>query len=66
MKNVSLIKLIIVCITAIVCISIASYTYYESNRYEVSGQGGSILIDKYNGISYDYEGKVDNYFRNKP
>ena len=66
MKDKLLLKTIIICATAIICIIIASYTYYETNRYKVAGENGAYIIDKYNGKSYDSEGKVDDYFRNKP
>jgi len=45
MENKSLIKTIIICITAIICISIAGYVYYQSNRYFIDGNGS--VIDKY-------------------
>lgn len=59
----SLRKLIIICVTVLICVSIASYTYYESNRY-VTTEGGA-MIDKYKGIIYLTDGSQLNYGINK-
>ncbi len=45
MKDKSVLKTIIICITAIICVSIASYVYREANRYELSPSG--FMVDKY-------------------
>ena len=57
MKDKSLIKTIIICVSAIICVSIASYAYREANRYYFNQ--GYTMVDKYTKDVYliDMESK---------
>lgn len=46
MRDRSTLKTIIVCVTAIICVSIASCVYYEANRY-IFPPSGMLMVDKY-------------------
>lgn len=59
MEKKSLLKLVAICVTVLICVSIASYSYYESNRYVLNG--GGAMVDKYKGIIYLPDGRRLNY-----
>jgi len=55
MKDKSLIKVIIVCVTFLLGSSLISYSIYESNRYEVVTNGVSMgIVDKYTKTVHAY------------
>ena len=60
MEKKSLIKTIIICITAIVCVSIGSYVYFDTNRYKIDDRA---MIDKFTKEVYIYDEQSRSFRR---